>query len=134
MTDLRVLPGAPALSRFRLDKRREQLGLPPGTQLFARYVHLLSLARPLSDAALAQVETLLRYGPEQDTPTQLGSCFAIVVPRLGTVSPWSSKATDIFHACGLEQVMRVERGVAWYAEPEVAAAIDSHKLYDRMTE
>jgi phosphoribosylformylglycinamidine synthase len=134
MADLLVLSGSAALSRFRLDKRREQLGLPPGTQLFARYVHLLSLARPLSDVALAQAETLLRYGPEQDTPTQIGTCFAIVVPRLGTVSPWSSKATDIFHACGLEQVVRVERGVAWYAEPEVAAAIDSHKLYDRMTE
>ena len=63
----------------------------------------------------------------------------LVVPRAGTISPWSSKATDIAHNCGLEQVSRLERGVAWYfhlpaaLSPDQRAALDA-LVHDRMTE
>ena len=64
-----------------------------------------------------------------------GSARALVIPRAGTISPWSSKATDIVHNCGFDRVRRVERGTLWIlsgvddiAEPALGA------LYDRMTE
>jgi phosphoribosylformylglycinamidine synthase len=56
-----------------------------------------------------------------------------VVPRLGTVSPWSSKATDIARSCGLARVRRIERGVAWWL-PGTTAEAAADLLHDRMTE
>jgi phosphoribosylformylglycinamidine synthase len=57
------------------------------------------------------------------------------VPRIGTISPWSSKATDIAHICGLASVRRVERGVAYSIAGEVAdEAALRRALHDRMTE
>ena len=61
------------------------------------------------------------------------------MPRFGTVSPWSSKATDIARVCGLAAVRRIERGKAWRIEaepalaPEALAALAA-PLFDPMTE
>ncbi|MEZ5558321.1 MAG: phosphoribosylformylglycinamidine synthase [Pseudomonadales bacterium] len=126
------LAGPPALSSFRLDKLRGQLDLPGG-RLYAEFVHLLALTAQLDDDERKRAEHLLRYGPETGRPQPGGREFAIVVPRRGTISPWSSKATDIFHICGLTKVVRVERGVRWFVDGDTGA-IDSHALYDRMTQ
>ena len=131
MTQLLVLPGTAALSGFRLVKLREQLSLESG--IYAEYVHLLELGQSLTADESLRVEALLRYGPVTELPQACGELVAIVVPRLGTISPWSSKATDIFHTCGLNQVVRVERGVRWYLESvESSAAIP--QMFDRMTQ
>ena len=130
MTDLLVLAGPPALSRFRLEKLREGLGI---ADLYAEYVHLLQLEGNLDAAERVRSEALLRYGPEVDLPERQGELRLTVVPRHGTISPWSSKATDIFHICGLHKVARVERGVRWFSDAVFGTAAAA-KLFDRMTE
>ena len=130
MAELLVLAGPPALSKFRLEKLREGLGIDG---LYAEYVHLLKVEELLGSAERERAEALLRYGPELDLPERQGELRLTVVPRAGTISPWSSKATDIFHICDLEQVTRVERGVRWFS----TAPLDEEAvgaLYDRMTE
>ena len=69
-----------------------------------------------------------------------GTLF-LVVPRLGTISPWSSKATDIAKHCALEAIERIERGVAFWIEREDGSALTDGErralmphLHDRMTE
>jgi phosphoribosylformylglycinamidine synthase len=131
VTQLLVVSGPPARSGFRLAKLRQQLSLNGG--IYAEYFHLLELVQPLTPGELQRVEALLRYGPVTDLPQACGKLAAIVVPRLGTISPWSSKATEIFHICGLEHVVRVERGERWYMDPAEAPAT-IHQLFDRMTQ
>ena len=64
-----------------------------------------------------------------------GRVRALVIPRAGTMSPWSSKATDIARNCGLERVRRVERGTVWVVSgSDGIAAPALGALYDRMTE
>ena len=130
-----VLPGPPALSEFALRKHREPLGLDG---LYAEYVHVLHLAEPLDAAELTRAQSLLQYGPQRGLPASLASRsgavrVATVMPRAGLISPWSSKATDIFHICGLGNVVRVERGVRWFADPGLDESLVG-RLYDRMTE
>ena len=67
------------------------------------------------------------------------ACACFTVPRFGTISPWSSKATDIAHVCGLDAVRRIERGMSWCLEAAAALAPESlaalaAPLFDRMTE
>ncbi len=131
MTQLLVLAGPPALSRFRLEKMQDQLAL--NSAIYAEYVHLLELVEPLTPAQTERAETLLRYGPVTDLPVATGKLSATVVPREGTISPWSSKATDIFSTCELATVLRVERGVRWYMDPQEFPAARDH-LFDRMTQ
>ena len=135
-----VLSGAPAVSDFRLAKllasiRTRVAGVE---QLDSRYVHFVDLERELSSDETVVLESLLRYGPTVHAAAPAGEPL-LVVPRFGTVSPWSSKATDIAHVCGLVPVRRIERGIAYYLSgrgpleerewAEVGAA-----LHDRMTE
>ncbi len=80
----------------------------------------------------------MTYGPVRDQETPDGLDI-IVLPRLGTISPWSSKATDIAHNCGLAAVSRIERGVTYTlaGEPEPIReqlAPVAALLHDRMTE
>lgn len=135
-----VLRGAPALSEFRQTKLIERLGQSgiTVTGIYAEFVHLVNTLDPLSDNARAVLDKLLTYGPKTQAKAPQGKCF-FITPRPGTISPWSSKATDIAHNCGLAAIERVERGCAYYVEAEgelsdeawqqVAAA-----LHDRMTE
>ncbi len=120
--------GSPAMSTFRLDKLRATLG---GQPLYAEFVHYLHLREPLSDIAEQQAKRLLNYGPQQGWPEPAPVLVATVAPRIGTISPWSSKATDIFRTAQLDAVIRVERGVRWYSD---APLVDLAPLYDRMTE
>ena len=139
-----ILRGAPALSDFRLDKLAQKLALihPDLHLLHTEYVHFAELERTLSEDQRAVLEQLLEYGPAtvaRDSAALDAGRLRLVVPRPGTISPWSSKATDIAHNCGLDNVKRLERGTAWYfqqpAELDAAqrAALDA-LVHDRMTE
>src|SRR5690606_15713922 len=84
------------------------------------------------------LDKLLTYGPAIASHEPRGQML-LVTPRPGTISPWSSKATDIAHNCGLSQVKRLERGIAYYIE--AAAELNQQQLqlvaallHDRMME
>jgi len=109
-----TLRGSPALSPFRLQKVLQDLiaaGLP-ARALAAEFVHLVELQSELSPAPHAVLAQLLTYGPNRAAEAVTG-LRQIVAPRPGTISPWSSKATDIAHICGLANVKRIERVVAF---------------------
>ncbi|HYL04304.1 MAG TPA: phosphoribosylformylglycinamidine synthase [Steroidobacteraceae bacterium] len=135
------IPGPPALSAFRIAKLLDRLSAiePAVTGLSARFVHFADLARPLSARERALLERLLAYGPKHEPgAADAGECV-LVVPRAGTISPWSSKATDIARVCGLSPVRRLERGIEYRlrATRSLAAARLARlapALLDRMTE
>ena len=111
---------------------------PEVRSLSAQFLHLVDLEEPLSNDERGKLEALLRYGPRTGTADEeqtLESGGRVVVPRFGTISPWSSKATDILHACGLRRVRRIERGIAWTIRGPIhdEAALRS-AICDRMTE
>lgn len=135
------LPGCAALSEFRLRKVHERIEprLAGVEDVEAFFLHFVDTLRPLDDGERERLERLLDYG-ETDPVTDLEDLSLVVIPRPGTVSPWSSKASDILHNCGLDAVRRVERGVAWRLDTSArvldAAAVEpvAHLLHDRMTE
>src|SRR5438105_1585749 len=111
-----TLPGAVALSAFRIEKLLASLpgGLADAIRIDTRFVHFAALAAPLDAGETQVLEKLLTYGtPAQGEPR---GELMLVLPRFGTVSPWSSKATDIARYCGLAKVARLERGVAYYVD------------------
>ena len=129
--------GALALSDFRLAKLvRELKSAQPALRgLAAEFWHFVEVAREPDAAARGTLERLLRYGVPPGPRTPPGELL-LVVPRVGTISPWSSKATDIARNCGLADVLRIERGVAYYADgakPADRASLGA-LLHDRMTE
>ena len=134
------LLGAPALSQFRLDKLLQSLQARDARvrAVASRLIHFVDAARPLDESALELLGKLLTYGPRAHLQAERGRSV-LVTPRSGTVSPWSSKATDIAQVCGLDCVRRLERGVVYFldtAEPLEDAALRSlgALLHDRMTE
>ncbi|MBC7945280.1 MAG: phosphoribosylformylglycinamidine synthase, partial [Burkholderiales bacterium] len=144
MRELLKLRGRNALSDFRLNKLRRPLSLSLGKSfadlaIRAEFWHFIQLTRPLSAAELAVLDSILTYGPAAEDVHGQGELL-LVVPRPGTISPWSSKATDIARHCGLNAIERIERGVAYHAqkgdgkmstrEKNVIAAA----IHDRMTE
>jgi len=137
MPTILKLRGARALSEFRLAKLLPSLqqAFPGALRVAAEYWHFVEADAEPDAAGRGLLERLLDYGvpPEPAAP---GASLFLVVPRLGTLSPWSSKATDIAHACGLDWVRRVERGIAYRVEGRGAAprAALAARLHDRMTE
>ncbi len=127
-----IIPGPPAFSSARLDKRLVRLRQQhPGlTDAAADFVHVLDVERALTGAEHETLTQLLTYGPRQARREVKGQTF-VVVPRLGTRSPWSSKATDIAINCGLTVVRRIERGIVWTLAGELTG---TPVLHDRMTE
>jgi len=139
------LSGCGALSEFRLGKLTERLEprLPGIEGIEAFYLHLVDTTRELTTRERERLEDLLDYGEDsadESGVSEYGELSLLVAPRPGTVSPWSSKATDILHNCGLRAVRRVERAVAWrlttpgrvLLPAEVRPVADL--LHDRMTE
>ncbi|KGN34247.1 phosphoribosylformylglycinamidine synthase [Knoellia sinensis KCTC 19936] len=138
---LTTVDGGSALSPFRaraLLARLQSID-PAITDVTARFVHWVASDAPLDSAQRETVERLLTYGEAYagQSPSETAQTLVVVGPRLGTISPWASKATDIAHNCGID-LRRVERvteftveGVALTADAwgEVAAV-----LHDRMTE
>ena len=142
MSSIVSLPGSAALSSFRIDKIRQEagrLGVALG-ELTARHWHFLELDAELDAAAARQLDKTLDYGTPTDSPTA-NDMQVLVTPRPGTISPWSSKATDILRNSGLAQLRRIERGVAYrLCDPQgdalsgQALAALLPLLHDRMTE
>ena len=104
--------------------------------LSARYVHYVDASAELSAREREVLDALLTYGPREDGAADPPGVTLFVVPRLGTISPWSSKATDIARTCGLAKVRRIERGVTWtlVGVSEAEAHDCAEPLHDRMTE
>jgi phosphoribosylformylglycinamidine synthase len=131
--------GAPALSGFRIERLLASLRrIEPGVRAIeAEFVHFVDTARELGPAEKAVLGRLLDADPRAESTASDAHLFT--VPRFGTVSPWSSKATDIARVCGLASVRRIERGKAWRIEtdvtpaPGVLAALAA-PLFDPMTE
>ena len=131
MQSVLQLRGPRAASDFRLAKLLAALKkLDPGIgSVAAEYRHFVACEGELDAGARKVLERLLAYG--SPAPPASGRAW-LVVPRLGTLSPWSSKATDIARNCGLAAVRRIERGRVYgieSANPAIAAL-----LHDRMTE
>lgn len=109
-----ILRGSPALSTFRLQQLQRDLaaaGLPVQA-ISAEFVHVVDLTTALTAPEQSVLEKLLTYGPSR-TAVPLTGLTQIVAPRPGTISPWSSKATDIAHICGLTAVARIERVICY---------------------
>ena len=134
---MEILHGAPALSEFRIKKLLSSFaekGLKISS-IYAEYVHFANVSETLNDSEKEVLAKLLTYGPHI-TERELKGSLYLVVPRPGTISPWSSKATDIVHNCGISKIERLERGIAYYVEGEDASKIEdiSPVIHDRMME
>ncbi|WP_345853215.1 phosphoribosylformylglycinamidine synthase [Shewanella algae] len=136
---MEIIRGAPALSAFRVQKLMQacEAAQLPVKQIYAEYVHLAYLSEALNPDDQAQLSKILTYGPAIESHEPQGTLL-FVTPRPGTISPWSSKATDIAQNCGLKQVKRLERGLAYYVESDALSGeqLKSLKalLHDRMME
>jgi phosphoribosylformylglycinamidine synthase len=125
------LRGPRAASEFRLAKLLAALKKidPSVRAVAAEYRHFVEIDRALGDPERARLERLLDYGAKGG---EARGILYLVVPRLGTLSPWSSKATDIAHNCGLAGIKRIERGTAYYVDSKAPGI--AGPLHDRMTE
>ncbi len=139
---MKTFRGAPALSEFRVNKLLNQcseLQLPV-TDIYAEFSHFAHISEALSTEESQVLQQLLKYGPTIEEHEPVGQ-FLLVTPRPGTISPWSSKSTDIAKNCGLSKIIRLERGLAYYISTENSAPLTSaqqstlHNLiHDRMME
>ena len=160
----RVSVGSAALSDFRLEKLRAALNevVPEVIIADTRYWYFIALhgsgtqgsghppTPPLQvahGAALGKsqakiLDKVLGLDKEVGEPAQADAMQRIlVIPRLGTISPWSTKASDIAQHCGLSGVQRIERGVVHYLKKDNGKELDRLEqaamlplLHDRMTE
>ena len=141
-----ILPGANALSAFRIQRLLTQLKAfePAITGVSGRYLHFVDSTAELCEDDTQRLMAMLTYGEPFEGQTD-GEPF-IVLPRFGTISPWASKATDIAHNCGMAHIHRIERGVAYAVQLKSGLLgktkpLDKDKaqavaalLHDRMTE
>ncbi|MBD9356448.1 phosphoribosylformylglycinamidine synthase [Methylomonas albis] len=147
-----TLSGTSALSRFRIEKLSAELQAIAGSiiAVSARFQHFVQIDGDLPVEQLAMLERLLDYGYSQEnienvptledggqSPANQVSVSLWVVPRLGTISPWSSKASEIAERCGLSAVKRIERGIEYrFTTTETLNDASKHQLaallHDRM--
>ena len=137
-----VLPlrGVTALSDFRVEKLLQKaaaLGLPE-VKLKSEFWYFVGSEKALDATTVEKLQALLAAQSVEQTPeAREGLHLFLVTPRLGTISPWASKATNIAENCGLEGIERIERGMAVWLEGRLN---DDEKqqwaalLHDRMTE
>src|SRR5687768_3682962 len=142
MSQISRLRGRNALSAFRAAKLSQSItaAVPRVARVHAEFWHFAQASRALSRDETARLERILTYGPAS-APVEGQGELMLVVPRIGTISPWSSKATDIARQCGLEAVERIERGTAYRVatsdgKPLAAGEREqvASRLHDRMTE
>ncbi len=134
--------GGSALSPFRLEKIRHglQSAIPHLRHLHAEFWHFVWAEGEYSEAQRNTLNAILRYGPNTPNEEAIGELF-LVLPRFGTISPWSSRATDIAKHCGLENTLRIERGIAFYLAKADGTSFSADErtlirglIHDRMTE
>ena len=132
-----VIQGSSAFSEFRRQALASQIG---AKDVHGQYIHYTELNEILNTESHGLLEKLLSYGQHiQDEEKDAGSSkIFYVLPRPGTISPWSTKATSIAHVCGLRRVVgRIERGLKITVQLEDGQSIDPSALdflHDRMTE
>lgn len=142
------LDGPLALTEFRKAKLLAALrkSVPEIKNVDAQFVYFVDVERTLSPKERSSLDSLLDQESVSQLPTP-NAYLLLVIPRFGTISPWSSKATDIAHNCGLTKVKRIERGTAYYIRSKELGASSqnknsnsklltsiSHLLHDRMTQ
>ncbi len=136
------LRGSPALSQFRLDKLYAalKLSVPSILHIYAEFVHFAFCEQALNETDKNTLTQILTYGPKTQTESPRGELF-LVIPRIGTISPWASRATDIANNCGLKNVLRIERGIVYYVTTKNGQALSETEkaafravIHDRMTE
>lgn len=148
MSEFLVLPGPKGLSEFRVRTLVADLG--GSVEVTSEYTHYVSLKKGLNEGQRGLLETLLEYDTPRTSAASAGASAGTnssttatvsIVPRSGTISPWSSKATDIATTCGLgEFVERIERGLTLTLQVPAGFEFgDSFKaglvsVYDRMTQ
>ena len=136
---MEIMRGLPALSDYKVAKLVESLA-EAGVEvasLSARYVHLIDVKESLTDEEKQVLGKILTYGPADVKCADQGELF-FVIPRVGTISPWASKATDIAHNCGLTKIHRLERGIAFYIAKKEGTFTEEERrliaarIHDRM--
>ncbi len=140
-----ILRGNPVLSTFRRQRLLARLPtvLDAGVcsqirDIYAEYVHFAETSAALTESEHGILEQLLHYGPRVEPESTEGAQIW-VLPRFGTISPWSSKATDIARNSGLSSVLRLERGIKYCIRTETPLSDEQLRqvgraLHDRMTE
>jgi len=136
------LRGAIALSSFRTEKlfSLARAALPTIEAIHSEFVYFVDTEAALTSVDQSLLKTLLNASSSDHSFADSGTLM-LAVPRLGTISPWSSKATDIAHISGLSTVARIERGVAYVVETTANEALSAEQkatlaplLHDRMIE
>ncbi|MAV39143.1 MAG: phosphoribosylformylglycinamidine synthase [Puniceicoccaceae bacterium] len=139
-----TIQGSSALTEFRLKQLTQTLSQVrrdlSDIKIEAEFIYLLQVKEPLDPSSEARCHQLLSTGSQSKAVAPSNARF-YVTPRKATCSPWSSKATDIFHNCSLQTVQRVERGIQYQIrygnnqslEAEALGAA-AKELYDPMTE
>ncbi len=137
-----ILPGGNALSDFRVNKLLSALQscVPAISSVESSYVHFAETGDELDQKETSQLSALLNYGAET-VITPDNSFRLIVIPRPGTISPWSSKASDIAHNSGLNKIIRLERGRVYSFQLNDGDTLNEEQItllkpliHDRMTE
>ncbi|MET3107444.1 phosphoribosylformylglycinamidine synthase [Oxalobacteraceae bacterium GrIS 2.11] len=112
-----ILPGSNALSPFRTQGLlvRLQALEPSIVAVTGRFTHFIDSQAALSADEISRLSALLSYGDafEENRERDADTNLYVVIPRFGTISPWASKATDIAHNCGMNQIKRIERGISY---------------------
>ncbi|MGB5486758.1 MAG: phosphoribosylformylglycinamidine synthase, partial [Lysobacterales bacterium] len=163
MTGFTYLLGGPAFSEFHRQKLVDDMHRQAGQEFLftAQFVYFVESPQDISKAESERLEALLQAesvnhpggfpgsvppttdagaGQSHDlfSPVRIPSGVLLVVPRLGTQSPWSTKATDIAHRCGLDTISRIERGTLFRLPPdaleEQVATVIKPLIHDRMTQ
>ena len=137
------LRGSQAYSSFRIDKLLKSIRLlfPSIQKIDTEYQHLVKFKdqnQALDSAEMNKLKMLLTYGPKMSQVEHQGLRI-YALPRFGTISPWSTKATDIALHCGLDKVARIERAIAFYVTAlsdfeQIMLQQLATQLHDPMTE
>lgn len=136
------LRGSAALSPFRIEKIQNRLSeiCPNIGHVYAEFRHFSWVDGVLSAQQENTLKQILTYGPNLQAEEPVGELI-LVLPRVGTISPWASRATDIVQHCGLQEIHRVERGIAYYVQTQNGQPLTAHErqlllplIHDRMTE
>ncbi len=145
-TQMICLRGSAALSQFRIEKIQEKLDQANSNikHLYAEFRHFAwvenGFEHKFDEQKQGTLKQILTYGPTMQAEEPQGEFF-LVLPRIGTISPWASRATDIVQHCGLPDIQRVERGIAYFVQTKNGQALSEADrlqllplIHDRMTE